>query len=980
MSLTPGTRFGAYEVLAPLGAGGMGEVFRARDSQLHREVALKVLPKALAADELRVKRFKREAQLLAALNHPGIAAIYGIAEHDGLLALVLELVEGQDLSERIRRGPLPVDEALDVGRKIAEALEEAHERGIVHRDLKPSNVKLTPDGKVKVLDFGLAKAFSDDPSDPANPKLSDSPTLTRQGTQAGMVMGTASYMSPEQARGKPVDKRTDVWAFGVVLYEMLTGKRLFDGETVSDVLASVLRSELDWTAIPATTPLPARRLLERCLERDPKRRLRDIGEARLALEGAPTLSRLEMAPISGEVAAAPGRERTPKGFFRSLLEFVREFSMAHPVATVFIVMILSIVLMTRRCASGGNRPPETAARRAPGLRLRVQLAEDKPLFDEQGSAAVLSPDGRTLAFVLGEGPKTSLRLRRLDALESTNVPESMGAKAPFFSPDGQWVGFFARGRLMKAPVTGGAPSEVGPVRDSRGGAWGANDTIVFAPDSQGGLMKISARGGTAEPLTTADVKARERTHRWPAFLPGGRDLLFAVQRFGEEYDESTIEVVSVKSKKRKLVHKGGAYPRFARSGHLLFARRGVLYAARFDPEELELSGAPRPVVEGLMASTGNEAVGDGSAQFDVSAAGALLYRTGRLAAREAQLQVLDAKGAPSFIDERKHVFFSRPRFSPDARKVAVDIDGQPGVHIWIYDLSRREHTRLTFDQNNIVPEWTPDGRFVTFISTELALGTPSGPAGDAIYFMSADGSGPAELLYRTQGEALFERSFSPDGRMLATSLMNEKTGVDIVLLKLDGPLRKGVKLSGPEPLVVTDADEAFPTISPDGKLLAYAASTHSGDWRVFVRPFPSGEGQREVGAGVLPRWSGDGRTLYYQGGGRLHSVPVEPRAGGLPAIGDARALFDRVFEEKQQALEGFYDAAPDGKRFAVIQFAGGAEAGKTDQATWCSRSTGPTRSRGCSRNEEGIEGEGRRRRGDGRDHEGRLPVSRAPRP
>jgi serine/threonine-protein kinase len=553
------------------------------------------------------------------------------------------------------------------------------------------------------------------------------------------------------------------------------------------------------------------------------------------------------------------------------------------------------------------------------------------LFDEQGSAAVLSPDGRTIAFVFGEGTKTALRLRRLDTLDAIDVPESLGARGPFFSPDGQWVGFFSRGRLMKAPVTGGAPTGIGPVRDARGGAWGGEDEIVFSADTQGGLMKVSARGGTPEPLTTAEPKARERSHRWPTFLPETHSVLFAVQRFGEEYDESTIEAVSLRTKSRKVIHKGGAYPRYARSGHLLFARRGVLYAARFDAEDLELRGAPRPVLDGLMANTGNEAVGDGSAQFDVSASGALLYRTGRVAPREAQLQVLDAKGEPSFVDERKHVFFSRPRFSPDARRLAADIDSQPGVHVWIYDLARREHTRLTFDQNNIVPEWTPDGRFVTFISTQLAVvSTPGGPSGDAIYFMSADGSAPPELLLRTEGQALFERSFSPDGRLLAISLLQEKTGSDIVLLRLDGPLRKGVKVIGkPEPLVASEAEEAFPTISPDGRLLAYATSASGGEWRVFLRPFPSGDGQREIGAGVLPRWSADGRTLYYQSGGTLHSVSVEPR-GALPAIGEERPVFERVFGEKQQALEGFYDVSPDGKRFAVIQFAGGAEAGKTD--------------------------------------------------
>jgi serine/threonine-protein kinase len=557
------------------------------------------------------------------------------------------------------------------------------------------------------------------------------------------------------------------------------------------------------------------------------------------------------------------------------------------------------------------------------MRLKVELAEGKPLFDEQGSAAVLSPDGRIAAFVIGEGAKTWLRLRRLDSLEAVDVPESGGAKGPFFSADGQWIGFFARGRLLKVPVTGGAPSEVTQVRDARGGAWSSRDVIVFAPDTQGGLMRVPAAGGTPEPLTSLAVDAHERTHRWPAFLPGGGEVLFAVQRFGQEYDESTIESVSLKTQARKLVHKGGAYPRYARSGHLLFARRGVLYAARFDREDQKLEGTPRPVLEGLMASLGNEAVGDGSAQYDVSAAGTLLYRTGRPAAREAQLQVLDARGTPVFSDERKHVFYSRPRLSPDARRLAVDIDSQPGVHVWVYDLARREHTRLTFEQNNIVPEWTPDGRFVTFIST------PTGPTGDAIYFMSADGSGPQELLFRAEGEALFERSFSPDGRLLALSLVREKTGTDIVLLRLDGPLRKGVKVTGPEPLVATEAEESFPAVSPDGRLLAYATSTNRGDWRVFVRPFPSGEGQREVATGVLPRWSGDGRTLYYQNAGRIHSVAVDMRAP-LPAFGDPREVFERTVTEKLPPLEGFYDVAPDGKRFAVIQFGSAADVGRTD--------------------------------------------------
>jgi Tol biopolymer transport system component len=329
------------------------------------------------------------------------------------------------------------------------------------------------------------------------------------------------------------------------------------------------------------------------------------------------------------------------------------------------------------------------------------------------------------------------------------------------------------------------------------------------------------------------------------------------------------------------------------------------------------------VLEGLMSSLGNEAVGDGSAQYDVSASGALLYRTGVPAAREAQLQVLDAKAAPVFTDDRKHVFYSRPRFSPDAKRIAVDIDSQPGIHVWIYDTARRQHSRLTFESNNIVPEWTPDGRYVTFVST------PTGPTGDSISFMNADGTGAQELLFRAEGKAVFERSFAPDGRSMAISLLQEKTGSDIMLLRLDGPLRKGVKVSGPEPLVATEAEEAMPAISPDGRWLAYATSTNRGDWRVFVRPFPGGEGQREVARGGLPRWSGDGRTLYYGDAGRIYAVAVETRAG-LPAFGEPRAVFDGTPIERSPAAEGFYDVAPDGKRFAVVQFASPADVAGMD--------------------------------------------------
>ena len=726
--------FAHYRIVGRLGAGGMGEVYQAEDTRLGRKVALKVLPADLADDAERIARFRREAQILAALQHPRIAAIHGVEEAEGRMVLVLEFVEGEDLAQRLTRGALPADEALAFGRQIAEALEAAHEKGIVHRDLKPANVMLTPAGSIKVLDFGLAKALLND-SGEGVAGLSASPTLTHQGTQVGVVLGTIAYMSPEQARGRPVDRRADVWAFGCTLYEMLTGKRAFEGETTADIIAAIVKEEPDWEALPGDLPPAVPLLLRRCLVKDPLRRLQAIGEARLALEtsGDPALT----AALSLVGVGLPDGRPKPQ----SLTDRTGKlpwFVLSLLIIMAFVTVIIQINL--------DRRPSVPDAEPGAIRQLEIVISEDEPLATSPGTAIVGSRDGRRLAWVVGPGTATQLYVRDLAGGQPRAIAGTEGAYAPFFSPAGDWIGFFTAGSLKKVSVAGGTPIELAQARGGRGGTWLDDDRIVFAPGFETGLFVVDAAGGTAEALTERDVEAGERSHRWPHFLPGTGWVLFMSQAQGEAYDAATIEAVSLRRKKRHVVHEGGTYPRSS-GDHLLFARGTTLFAARLDRDDAELAEEPRPILEGVVASAPDQEQGDGSAEFAASS-GWLVYRSGGVLGSEGSLARLTPDG--DLEDLLEGLRGGRnPAVSPDGRRVAFVQVADTANALWIYDLASETLDRLTFGRMSInSPVWTPDGEYVTFGAVES--GEPSG-----IYWQKTDGSdGPVRL---TEGSGRGQR-------------------------------------------------------------------------------------------------------------------------------------------------------------------------------------------------------------------------------
>jgi serine/threonine-protein kinase len=600
-------RLAHYQILGKLGAGGMGEVYRAEDTRLGRQVALKVLPSDLAAEADRVARFRREAQLLAALQHPRIAAIHGVEEIERQRVLVLELVEGEDLSERLRRGALDVEQALEVGRQLAEALEAAHEKGIVHRDLKPANIKLATDGGIKVLDFGLAKAVGEETVEGLPIGLSMSPTVTRA-TQAGLIMGTAPYMSPEQARGRAVDRRTDIWAFGCVLYEALTGRRAFDGDSTTDILAAVVKEEPDWQALPPSLPPAVPLLLRRCLVKDPRRRLQAIGEARVILETGEdpglTAALSFVLPGSGPVTPAPQRSLSQRVGLAPWL-----------VLSLFIVMmsVALIVLVARE----GDRPGRP---RAPvsisGTRQLEVVVADQPLLPGPGAAVVLSRDASRIAWVAGGDGPTRLFVRNLASDLARELPGTEGAREPFFSPDGEWIGFFGAASLKKVNVTAGAALTLAPAKQARGGTWTGDGRIVYAPDLVGGLQAVDAAGGEPRPLT--ELAEGELSHRWPD--AGADEWLVFVSRpeLGDDR-EAVIRALPLSGGEGHVLHRGGSYPRLL-GRHLLFVQEGTLFSARVD-EQLERLEDPRPILEGI----GTSSDGKGDAQLD-SADGALVFR------------------------------------------------------------------------------------------------------------------------------------------------------------------------------------------------------------------------------------------------------------------------------------------------------------------------------------------------------------------
>jgi eukaryotic-like serine/threonine-protein kinase len=857
MSIASGTKLGPYEILSAIGAGGMGEVYRAHDPKLGRDVAIKVLPEAFARDAERMARFQREAKVLASLSHPNIATIYGLEDSGSTRALVMELVEGPTLADRIKAGPIPVDEAVRIARQIADALEYAHERGIIHRDLKPANVKVTNDDAVKVLDFGLAKALEGDPS---AIDISTSPTISRMATQAGVLLGTAAYMSPEQAKAKSVDRRADIWAFGCVLYEMLTGKQAFTGETVTDTLASIIKEEPDWKLLPATTPMRVRVLLQRCLQKDPKQRLRDIGDARISLDEV-----LSGAPEGTSSIGVPFAEAT-RGSWRRVVLFSS---------------IASLVVGTAVGLAVWNLKPVPAR---PVIRTVILLPPGERLANLNQPELALSPDGSQLAYVATtqDGGVPQIHLRAMDSGETRPISGTDGAEAPFFSPDGQWLGFFANGKLKKIPISGGVAQALADTTLSAGASWGSRGMIAFTP-ALGPIWEISDSGGTPQPWT--HLENAENQHRWPQFLPGSKAVVF---RAG-----STVAVQLEGTSERRTLIQGqeGTMPRYVPSGYLVYVQAGTLMAVPFDPQRLEVKGAAVSVVQNVVQGTGPEA-----AQYSVSATGSLVYVSGIAQVLENRLMWVSRSGTEQPLAAQAKGY-GYPRLSRDGHRLAVTIGNQ----VWLYDPARDTLTRFTFEgSTNLYPTWTPDGKRIAFMSDK------GGPLN--LYWQMADGSGGLERLTTSQSIQV-PLSWSPNGELLAFVEVS-KGAADIWVLQLGD--RKT------QPFLQTPANETAPQFSPDGHWVAYI-SDESGRKEVYVQPYPGpgGKWQISTDGGGEPVWNRSGRELFYRNGEKMMAVDVTTQPSF--SAGKPKMLFEGRYRSSSTGTIPNYDVSSDGQRFLMLK-------------------------------------------------------------
>jgi Tol biopolymer transport system component len=888
MPLTPGRRFGVYEVIDTLGRGGMGEVFRARDSKLGRDVALKVLPDHIRMDLERRRRFDREARVLASLSHPNIAAIYGCEDVDGVEGLVLELVEGSTLADLIVRGPVPIDDVVDIGSQIADALETAHNAGVIHRDLKPANVKVRPDGRVKVLDFGLAKTL-----EPAGAsRLDDSPTLTDHATRAGVILGTAAYMSPEQARGLPVDKRADVWAFGCVLYEMLTGRRAFSGDGATDTIVKVMSEEPDWRLLPAETPAAVRRVLRRCLVKDRRARLRDLGDAHIELREALT------APAADDAL-------TPRGPHSG------RWRVAAGVAVVATAGLASgaTVWNFMRHDEAARIPVERLAITLPATQAAIRAGSQTALSAVTGLA--ISPDGRTVAYIgPAEGLGTSrLYVRPFDADEPRPLEGTDGASAPFFSPDGQALAFFAGGRLKRISVAGGAAATICDAPDDisggSGGTWGPGNTIVFAAptSARAGLQRVSAYGGTPQPFAAPDP-AEEGGLGAPAFIPGTDSVMFTTRLTKAGIPASVVVRSLATGRQQKLVldptHQssdavaGGpiapplSRPQYTTTGHLVVRSGVTVVAVPFRPDTWQITGPVTPLVEA-------------AADFSVSAGGRLVYV--RAPSYGGQLTWVDRRGSIEPIaapDQR----FGRPRLSPGGGELAVEVLRGGRSDIGVYRLDRRAVTLLTTDGSSNSPSWHPDGRRIAFRAPE------------GVAWQAADGSGPPEILLAPSDPALRSASslapgvFSPvDGSVFMFVVHGSGgTGADIFRLQLGVNRRI-------DPLVQRPRNQWAARVSPDGRWIAYA-SDESGRFEVYLESTTGGGARYQASndGGSEAVWAPAGNELFYRAGDRMMAVPISTNPDsptGVPTV-----LFTGQFQRSDLPQ---YDVTLDGQRFVMIR-------------------------------------------------------------
>ncbi|MGH9363952.1 MAG: protein kinase domain-containing protein [Thermoanaerobaculia bacterium] len=858
MSLSPGSRLGPYEILSPLGAGGMGEVYRAVDGKLGREVAVKVLPARLSGDAEALSRFEREARAVAALSHPNILSIFDFGAHEGTAYAVTELLEGETLRERLASGMLPARKAVEYAVQIAHGLATAHEGGVVHRDLKPDNLFLTRDGRVKILDFGLAKTAA---AAAAGLGQTNAPTLAAA-TEPGTVMGTVGYMSPEQVRGRPADARSDIFSFGAVLYEMLTGGRAFRGDSAVETMNAILTK--DPPEMDQEIPSALERTVRHCVEKNPEERFRSARDLAFALETLALSSPGRIQPLTpaGQESAGAARRFRP----------VPWPAAAAAVAAAGILAAFAAVKLARSVSA----PPR------PVLRFDLSLPSGRKLARRSMPQLAFSRDGSRIVYAAAEGDSVRLYVRALEQFEGKVLAGTEDADGPFFSPDGRWIGFFAGGKLKKVPTEGGNAITLCDAPSGRGASWGDDETIVFAPSPSSGLFRVPAGAGVPQVLTTPDAAKGENTHRLPEVLPGAKAVLFNAGARTNWTRGSVVAMVLATGRRRTLL-EGAIHPRYVSSGQLVFIRNGEPAAVPFDPDSLQVEGPPVPLPERVL----QEHYG-GFSELAVSLSGSLAYVPAE-GSTERTLVWVDRQGAVRLLPAPARPY-NWLRVSPDGTRVAVSISAD----IWVYDTGRDTLSRLTFDGTNDWPIWSPDGKRLVFASIR------GGPFN--MYAKSADGSGAEERLLSSP-QPQIPGSFSPDGRTLAFIELDPAAREDLWLLPLDGDRK-------PRPFLQTPFAEGAPALSPDGRWMAYE-SDESGRYEVYVRPYPGPGGKWQIssGGGRYPVWGKDARELTYWNGSKLMAAPIETKTGfsaGKPAL-----LFEGAYAGS--------DVSPDGQRFLMIK-------------------------------------------------------------
>ncbi|HET9406431.1 MAG TPA: protein kinase [Candidatus Sulfotelmatobacter sp.] len=861
MVLTSGAKLGPYEIVAPLGAGGMGEVYRARDLRLDRSVAIKVLPAHLSQNAEAKERFDREARAISSLSHPNICHLYDVGQQNGTSYLVMEYLEGETLADRLLKGPLPFDQALKAGAEICDGLEKAHCSGVAHRDLKPSNIMLTKTG-AKLMDFGLAKPAA--AAIGAGLSSASLATMSKPLTVEGTILGTFQYMSPEQLEGKEADVRSDIFSLGAVLYEMITGKRAFEGKTTASTIAAILASEpKPISALQPMSPL-LERVVKACLEKDPAARMQTAHDVKLQLRWIAEAGSEVTPPSAAAMRGLPGRRGVVLGVGGLLL----------------VAVIASLATW--------NLKPEPPR---PVSRTVITLPPGQHLAGLDQPAVALSPDGTHLAYVAVQGNTQQLYLRAMDSLEARPIPGTEGATEPSFSPDGQWLGFFASGNLKKVSVSGGAALTLGDALQPRGGSSGSRGLIAFVPSWASTVQQVPDAGGTPQALT--HFAKGENSHRWPEFLPGGKAVLFSAAMTTSTWVNPQVAVYSIATGERRNLVQLGTQPRYALSGHLVYAHAGTLMAAAFDPQRLALTGAAVPVVEGVRQSAVS-----GAAQYSLSATGSLVYVPGSVQADQRKLVWVTRNGAEQPIAAPARAY-RIPGLSPDGRRIVVAIDDE-GAQTWLYDLSRDTLTRLTFGGTvNQAPVWSPDGKRVAFQSNkEGSLN---------VFSQRADGSGGLERL--TTGSSPAANSWSSDGQLLAFVDIDPTTGWDIWVLRLSD--RKA------QPFLQTASNESSPRFSPDGHWLAYV-SDESGHYEVYVQPYPGPGGKWQISAdgGMEPVWNPNGRELFYRSGRKMMAVEIATQPGFT--AGKPRVLFEGDYLPTPLQFPN-YDVSQDGQRFLMLK-------------------------------------------------------------